>query len=299
MELLLELRDLVHDHLGTRGMLYDLRPGVEQRRSDRDLMGLADHLPPDPHRRGLDVGARLGYPTAGGPYWWAARLGGPAWSWFTGWFNVIGLLAVVASVDYAAATFGSTLFNLWGLDLGVINFADDVQLDEVFAVFVVLLVLHALINIYSSHLVALFNNISVFWHVVGVAVIIGILIIVPDHHQSADFVFTETFNNSGFDGGSTTSLFFWGYVLPVGFLLTMYTVTGYDASAHVAEETKDAEMAAAKGVWQSVFFSAIIGWFVLLAITFAATRHQGDRRAGGYARRPSSRARCPRAGPRR
>ena len=69
------------------------------------------------------------------------KLGGPGWSWFTGWFNVIGLLAVVASVDYAAATFGSTLFNLWGLDLGVINFADDVQLDEVFAVFVVLLLL--------------------------------------------------------------------------------------------------------------------------------------------------------------
>ena len=165
----------------------------------------------------------------------------------------------------------------------MINFADDVQLDEVFAVFVVLLVLHALINIYSSHLVALFNNISVFWHVVGVAVIIGILIIVPDHHQSADFVFTETFNNSGFDGGSTTSLFFWVYVLPVGFLLTMYTVTGYDASAHVAEETKEAEMAAAKGIWQSVFFSAIIGWFVLLAITFAAIDTKAIDDAGGYA----------------
>ena len=41
------------------------------------------------------------YPTAGGPYWWAAKLGGPGWAWFTGWFNVIGLIAVVASVDYA------------------------------------------------------------------------------------------------------------------------------------------------------------------------------------------------------
>jgi amino acid transporter len=222
------------------------------------------------------------YPTAGGPYWWANRLGGPGWSWFTGWFNVIGLLAVVASVDYAAATFGSTLFNLWGLDLGVINFADDVQLDEVFAVFVLLLLLHAAINIYSSHLVALFNNISVFWHVVGVAVIIGILIFVPDRHQSADFVFTETFNNSGFSDGSTSNGFFWLYVLPVGFLLTMYTVTGYDASAHVAEETHEAEMAAAKGIWQSVFFSAVIGWFVLLAITFAATDIGAVNDAGGY-----------------
>ena len=54
-----------------------------------------------------------------------------------------------------------------------------------------------MINIFSSHLVALFNNISVFWHCVGVLVIIGILIIVPDHHQSADFVFTEKINNSG------------------------------------------------------------------------------------------------------
>src|SRR6201991_754551 len=98
------------------------------------------------------------YPTAGGPYWWAAKLGGPGWAWFTGWFNVIGLLAVVASVDYAAATFGSTLFNLWGLDLGFINFADGASLGEVFWVFVALLILHALINIYSSHLVALFNN---------------------------------------------------------------------------------------------------------------------------------------------
>ena len=69
------------------------------------------------------------------------------------------------------------------------------SLGEIFIVFVVILALHAMINIFSSHLVALFNNISVFWHCVGVVVIIGVLIIVPDHHQSADFVFTERINN--------------------------------------------------------------------------------------------------------
>jgi amino acid transporter len=26
------------------------------------------------------------YPTAGGPYHWASKLGSPAWGWFTGWF---------------------------------------------------------------------------------------------------------------------------------------------------------------------------------------------------------------------
>jgi amino acid transporter len=72
-------------------------------------------------------------------------------------------------------------------------------------------------------------------------------------------------------------------VLPLGFLLTMYTITGYDASAHVAEETHEAEMAAARGIWQSVFYSAIIGWFVLLAITFAAADVDAVNEGGGGA----------------
>src|SRR3954451_2415965 len=45
------------------------------------------------------------FPTAGGPYWWAAKLGGPGWSWFTGWFNIVGLVGIVASVGYGAASF--------------------------------------------------------------------------------------------------------------------------------------------------------------------------------------------------
>jgi amino acid transporter len=141
---------------------------------------------------------------------------------------------------------------------------------------VVILGLHAVLNIFSAHLVALFNGISVWWHVLGVAVIIAVLVFAPDHHQSADFVFTEKINNSGFGDGM-----FWWYILPVGFLLTMYTVTGYDASAHAAEETKDAEMAAARGIWQSVFYSVIIGWFVLLAITFAASDVKAINDGGG------------------
>ena len=73
---------------------------------------------------------------------------------------------------------------------------------------------------------------------------------------------------------------FWFLVLPIGFLLTMYTQTGYDASAHTAEETRGAAVAAAQGVWRSVFFSALIGWFVLLALVFAAT-HVNDINTGG------------------
>jgi amino acid transporter len=110
----------------------------------------------------------------------------------------------------------------------------------------------------------MFTNVSVWWHVIGVTVIIVILIVAPSHHASFSYVFGHTINNSGF-----SSSMFWWYVLPLGFLLTMYTITGYDASAHISEETNDAAEAAPKGVWRSVFYSALIGWIVLLAITFA------------------------------
>src|SRR3954452_21603258 len=171
------------------------------------------------------------FPTAGGPYWWAHRLGGPGWSWVTGWFNVVGLIGIVASVDYFCAFFMTSLFGLWGWDLGFVNFADKQHvLAEIFWVFAIILAIHALINIYSSHLVALFSSISVFWHVIGVAVIIGILVFVPDRHQSADFVFTQRLNLSGFP----LSMYWW-FILPAWFLLTIYTITGYDASAHVSE----------------------------------------------------------------
>src|SRR5205085_488917 len=38
---------------------------------------------------------------------------------------------------------------------------------------------------------------------------------------------------------------------------------------HISEETHNASKNAARGVWTSIFYSAIIGWFVLLAVTFA------------------------------
>ncbi len=40
------------------------------------------------------------YPTAGGLYYWASKLGSPAWGWFTGWFNLIGQIAVTAAIGY-------------------------------------------------------------------------------------------------------------------------------------------------------------------------------------------------------
>src|SRR6478609_4732198 len=171
------------------------------------------------------------FPAAGGPYWWAHRLGGAGWSWFTGWFNIVGLIGIVASVGYGAAGFLYALLNLYGLKFLGVDFGDTSHvLSETFLLFILILIFYTLVNIYSSPLVALLNNISVGWHVVGVLAIIVILIAVPAHHQSFSFVFGHKINNTGFSGGSTTTFAFWFLVLPIGFLLTMYTQTGYDAS---------------------------------------------------------------------
>jgi amino acid transporter len=221
------------------------------------------------------------YPTAGGLYYWASDLGGRTWGWFTGWFNFMGLVGIVASVVYGSATFLATLLGLYKVNVFGMNFGDDKHfLAEVFVVFVVLLAIHALINIYSSQLVATLNSISVWWHVIGIAIVIAILVFAPSEHQSAKFVFTQRFNNSGWLGGSVSG-FFWLFILTQGFLLTMYTQTGYDASAHISEETREASVGAAKGVWRSVFYSGLFGWFVLLALTFAATNVKAVNAGGG------------------
>src|SRR4051795_11377266 len=144
------------------------------------------------------------FPTAGGPYWWAAKLGGPGWSWFTGWFNIVGLVGIVASVGYGAAFFLYSLLGLYGVDVLGMNFGDTKHvLSETFVLFLIILALYAVLNIFSSPLVALFNNISVFWHVFGVIVIIALLVFVPDTHESVGWVFGHRINNTGFDAGST------------------------------------------------------------------------------------------------
>ncbi len=204
------------------------------------------------------------YPTSGGIYWWAAKLGGPAAGFYTGWLNWIGLVAVTASVAYGAANFVDIFFGLLSEE-----WAGNWSLQRVFIIFVVILALAALANIFSSHLLAVINNISVWWHVAGAALVVLILIVVPDHHQSLGWVFSERVNNSGYDGGADSGTMFWFLVLPLGFLLTQYTITGFDASAHLSEETQSASHGAARGIWQSIFYSAIGGWILLLAFLFA------------------------------
>jgi amino acid transporter len=216
------------------------------------------------------------FPTSGGIYWWASKLGGPKAGYYTGWLNLIGLLAIVASVAYGCATF----FELM-LDTLSSSWAKHYSLHRVFVEFIIILVIAAVINIFSSHLLALTNNVSVWWHVFGAAAVVLILIFVPNHHASLHTVFTQRVNNTGFFGGKDSGVGFIFYVLPLAAILTQYTITGYDASAHLSEETKSAADTAAKGMWRSIFYSAIGGWILLLSFLFAVQNVGGVTKGGG------------------
>jgi amino acid transporter len=211
------------------------------------------------------------YPTAGGLYYWASKMGGAGWGWFTGWFNLIGQIAITAGIDYGAATFADALLQLlWGG-----TFKGTAH--EVIYVYAVVLALHALMNIFSVRLVAFLNDVSVWWHVVGVVIIVGFLIFKPGHHQSFGTVFSKTINNSGFSHG-----WLW-FVLLLGLLQAQYTYTGYDASAHMSEETQDASRSAARGVVMSIVVSAVFGYILALGVTFAIQDFKTTSGAGTFA----------------
>jgi amino acid permease (GABA permease) len=214
------------------------------------------------------------YPTAGGLYYWSAKLGGKnsaAWSWFTGWFNLLGQIAVTAGIDFGGAFFMSALFNQ------LFNYTLDPP--HIIVVYAVILFLHGLLNTFGVRLVAILNDISVWWHLVGVVIIVGCLFFIPgtglapagSHHQSLSFVFTHFTNNTGFTFGGASV-----YVFLIGLLLAQYTFTGYDASAHMTEETKDAAVAGPRGIVWSIVISLFAGWLLLIGVTSAIQNYTAE-----------------------
>src|SRR5579862_4104835 len=209
------------------------------------------------------------YPTAGGLYYWSAKLGGknaPAWSWFTGWFNLVGQVAVTAGIDGGLALFASAFMNNW--------FGYPLTPWPILGVYAVALVLHGLLNTFGIRLVALLNDISVWWHITGVIVIVALLLIVPKHHQSVAFIFTSFNNGTGasFPGSVI-------YVFLIGLLLAQYTFTGYDASAHMTEETRNAAIAGPRGIVMSIVVSLVAGWILLIGLTSAIQNYGAESTA--------------------
>ena len=243
------------------------------------------------------------YPTAGGLYYWAYRLGGRGWAWITAWLNMVGQITITAGVNIAAAIY------LIGAVTRIFGIPPDTNIpvfgsltNWYFQVFVMVLITipQVLINIFGIRLTARLNNFSVWWHVGGVFLIVLLLTFFGSSHNSASFLLQSAPTVNPLDASSAElspgniapALVIGDFKLPsplfaifpalkdfyhaapflLVFVLAMlqaqWTYTGYDASAHIAEETVMARLNCAWGVFLSVAVSAIVGYLLLLVLTW-------------------------------
>jgi amino acid transporter len=200
------------------------------------------------------------FPTAGGLYHWASILGNRFWGWLTAWLNLLGLITVMGAINIGAAyffagTFGS-LIGFDGTDLQVVTFVAAITIAQ------------ALLNHLGIKVTTMLTDLSGYVIFATTAVLVlACLYFAPAIDISRLWTFT---NYSGAAGGdvfpqsdNTAYLFLLCLLLPV------YTITGYDASAHTSEETKNAAMAVPRGIVTAVFWSSIVGWIMICAITLA------------------------------
>ncbi len=247
------------------------------------------------------------YPTAGGLYFWAFRLGGRGWAWTTAWLNMVGQVTITAGINVAAAIYliGAAT-RILGLpaDTRVPFFGSLTSWSFQLFVMVLLMIPQVAINIFGVRLTARLNDISVYWHIAGGAVIVLLLALFGKYHNSLGFLFSFQNAVNPLDASSADlgggriapALVFgetkiasplfafapglaevyraapFGLVFVLALLQAQWTYTGYDASAHMAEETRMARLNSAWGIFLSVAVSAVVGYVLLVVLTWTIPR---------------------------
>jgi len=207
------------------------------------------------------------FPTSGGLYYWSAKLSGKEWapfaSWITGWYNIVGQWAVTTSVDFSLAELIRVIVLLsTGGNNGGGYFASKYT---VIGLHGGILFTHGILNSLSISWLSFFGQFAAVWNILGVFVLMIAIPVVSTKRASADFVFTH-FNFDNSSGIESKP-----YIFLLGILMSQYTLTGYDASAHMTEETVNADVNGPKGIISSIGISIVVGWGYLLGITFAVT----------------------------
>jgi amino acid transporter len=202
-------------------------------------------------------------------YHWSSHLGGKAWGWATAWFNLLGLIFVVSSVDVGVFILFRDLFLGAALHADVSSWANmtstwgPITINwPQFVGVAIILAATGLINHYGIRLTTILTDFSGYL-IFAVAILLTITLFVFSPVK-IDISRLWTLNNFTGDAG--------GAVIPstgnismaflFGLILICYTVTGFDASAHTSEETTDAQVNVPKGMWTAVFYSVLFGFFM-------------------------------------
>lgn len=200
------------------------------------------------------------FPTAGGLYHWGCMLGGRGLGWSTAWFNLAGLVTVLAAINAGTYDFASATF---GFPTG-----DDPARTRMWVV-VGMTLSQALLNHYGIRLTTRLTDLS-GWVILVISAVMTVGLLVAS--RNLEWSRLWTFNN--FSGLPEASPIFpkqsnLAWLFCLGLLLPAYTITGFDASAHTSEETVGAARNVPRGIVRSVWVSAVMGWVMIAALLLA------------------------------
>ncbi|KAE8148187.1 amino acid/polyamine transporter I [Aspergillus avenaceus] len=206
------------------------------------------------------------YPTAGGMYFVTKHVVPeeqvPIFSWFQGWCNLLGQTAGVSSVVY---TVSQMLLAAVSMNSGMVDGRYSYSPTAFETVLLSIFLLCALGVICSLTTKTLHR--IVLWfapiNITATFVICYILLVNTPEKQPASWVFTHFTDGSGW--GSK----FFSFLL--GFISVAWTMTDYDGTTHMSEETHDAATLGPFAIQTAVLVSGSMGWLLTICLCFCVT----------------------------
>ncbi|MGB8168921.1 MAG: amino acid permease [Chthoniobacteraceae bacterium] len=215
------------------------------------------------------------YPTAGGLYHWSSIIGGKGWGWATAWFNLLGLIFVTAAVNVGIYTlFINLILPMFGVDPTKLT-----VMHQIIGV-TIITGSHALFNHFGIRVTTLLTDFSGYLiFVVALALTGSMLAFAPTHDFGRLFSFANLSGDAG--GGVWPASENGGFMLLLAMLWPIYTITGFDGSAHTSEETVNAAVNVPKGILRSVYLSGIFGFIMVASFIIALPTVAEGAKQGG------------------
>ncbi|KAL8742900.1 MAG: hypothetical protein Q9190_004690 [Brigantiaea leucoxantha] len=198
------------------------------------------------------------YPTCGGLYYTVSRLAPNEWipsiSWVTGWLNLLGQIAGIASSEYGASS-----LLLAAVSMGS-DFTYTPSTGTVIGVMAALTVLTGFVNSLSTYWMEKMTKTYVLFHIAILVSCSIALLAKCDYRHNATYVFTDVDSTSGWTPVGFSFLF--------GFLSVSWTMTDYDATAHITEEISEPEVKAPWAISMAMLFTYLGGFLFNIVLCF-------------------------------
>ncbi|EXJ56764.1 hypothetical protein A1O7_07108 [Cladophialophora yegresii CBS 114405] len=202
-------------------------------------------------------------PTSGGLYYAAAVLAppgyGPIAAWITGWSNWLCQVTGAPSVNYALASMI--------LAAGSINNPGYVpQNYQVFLLTTLIMIIHACISSMPTRWIATFNSYGSTFNII--ALVITVITIPAATNRTSQglprFTKSSTVWGNFYEGTDYPN----GVAVLMSFIAVIWTMSGYDAPFHLAEECSNANIASPRAIVLTSGVGGLMGWFLQLVVAY-------------------------------